>query len=282
MSSAPYTPPLATWIDGVEGNLVPVDDRGLQYGDGLFETLLVRNRVPRFLALHRERLQRGLTRLGIAAPATNLLDVDLARAVSLAPPLGVIKLIVTRGSVARRGYAPPAECTPRRIVSLWAIEPLPREATENGVTLDVARLRVPEASAFAGLKHLNRLENVMAAAEGLGRSDFDSLMFDTADHLVSGTACNVFLVTTGGILTPPVERAGVAGVMRAVVLREAARLGIPAHEAELSLRDLATADAMFITNARIGVVPVRRVREHEFAMSDITDRLRQAIEVLDA
>ena len=282
MSAAPSFPAIASWIDGVEGNLIPIDDRGLQYGDGLFETILVRNGVPRFLTLHRERLQRGLTRLGIAPPATKILEADLARALPMAPPLAVLKLMITRGSAPRRGYAPPAECTPRRIVSLWSTEPLPRDSIEHGVSLDVARLRVPESSPFAGLKHLNRLENVMAAAEGLGRSEFDALMFDTADHLVSGTACNVFLVKAGAILTPSVERAGVAGVMRAVVLREAARLGIPATETELSLRDLAAADAMFVTNARIGVVPVKRVREHEFPMSAIPVRLREAIEVLDA
>jgi 4-amino-4-deoxychorismate lyase len=273
---------LGTWIDGVEGNLVPADDRGLQYGDGVFETVLVRNRVPRFLALHRERLQRGLTRLGIASPAAAVLQADLAAAISMAPPLAVLKLVITRGSSPRRGYAPPVEPVPRRIVSLWPTEPLPRDTIENGVSLDVARLRVPESSPFAGLKHLNRLENVMAAAEGLGRSDFDSLLFDSGDHLVSATACNVFLVKAGAILTPAVQRAGVAGVMRAVVLREAARLAIPATEADLTLRDLATADGMFITNARIGVVPVHRVREHEFAMSEISLRLRQAIEALDA
>jgi 4-amino-4-deoxychorismate lyase len=201
----------------------------------------------------------------------------------MAPPLAVLKVIITRGSAARRGYAPSdRDARARRIVTLWPSEPLAPELIEQGASLDIARLRLPESSPFAGLKHLNRLENVMAAAEGLGRGEFDALLFEMTDQLVSGTACNVFLVKGGEILTPRVDRVGVAGVMRAVVLREAVRFGVAVREQDLVIRDVITADGIFITNARIGVVPVRRVREHDFGMTDIVTRLRKIIEALDA
>ena len=270
-----------TWVDGVEGNAVPADDRGLQYGDGVFETILVRNGIPRFLALHRERLRRGLTQLGIQFLASRELEDDIARASATAPPLAILKIIVTRGS-ARRGYAPPEKVVARRIVSLWPTTPLSTDIIENGVILNVARLRLPQPSPFAGLKHLNRLENVMAATDGPGGAIFDALMLDTSERLVSGTSSNVFLVKGGEIVTPRVDRVGVTGVMRQVVLREALRLGIAAREQDLVLDDLKSADGMFITNARIGVVPVQRVREHSFRMTDIASRLRTAIEALDA
>jgi len=268
------------WVDGVEGTLVPADDRGLQYGDGLFETILVRNGVPRFLDLHLGRLERGLARLAIPFPDDSLLRADIARALDRAPPLAILKLIVTRGTAERRGYAPSAGSPARRIVSLWSAAPV--TGVGQGVALGVAQLRLPEPSAFAGLKHLNRLENVMAAAEELASPAFESLLLSTNGHVVSGVACNCFLVRSGELLTPPVDRVGVAGVMRHVVLREAARLGIPAREQVFTLEDVFRADAMFITNARIGVVPVQRVREHLFGMSDIAQRLRDAIELLDA
>jgi len=175
---------LATWIDGVEGHLVPADDRGLQYGDGVFETILVRRGVPRFLAAHRERLRRGLTRLGIPSPRSEILDREIARAAAMAPPLAVLKIIVTRGSLSRRGYAPAGIAVPRRIVSLWPTVPLQPGLIEQGVALDVARLRLPEPSPVAGLKHLNRLENVMAAADGLGASCFDVLMLNESGQVV--------------------------------------------------------------------------------------------------
>ncbi|HEX6395942.1 MAG TPA: aminodeoxychorismate lyase [Steroidobacteraceae bacterium] len=272
--------PLGSWVDGIEGNSMPADDRGLQYGDGLFETILVRNRVARFLDLHLARLGRGLARLAIPFVDGAALRADVARALERAPSLAILKIIVTRGSGERRGYAPSGAASARRIVSIWPSAPLP--PMEQGVDLGVAQLRLPEPSPFAGLKHLNRLENVMAAAEFAATPTFDSLLLSTAGRLVSGVACNVFLVKAGGLLTPAVERAGVAGVMRQVVLREAAGLGIATREAELTLEDVFDADAMFITNARIGVVPVRRVREHVLGMSEIAQRLRNTIEVLDA
>jgi len=273
---------LATWIDGVEGNLVPADDRGLQYGDGVFETIFVRRGVPRFLAAHRERLRRGLTRLGIPFPRSEILDREIARAAALAPPLAVLKIIVTRGSMSRRGYAPAGIAVPRRVVSLWPTAPLAPELLEKGATLDVSRLRLPEPSPFAGLKHLNRLENVMAAADGVGGSGFDVLLLNSDGHVVSGASCNVFIMESGRLSTPPVTRSGVAGVMRGIVLREAPRQAIAICERSFTLDEALAADAMFITNARIGVVPVKRVREHEFAMSDVVTRLRQTIEELDA
>jgi 4-amino-4-deoxychorismate lyase len=272
---------LGTWVDGVEGNAVPADDRGLQYGDGVFETILVRHGVPRFLALHRERMRRGLTQLGIQFLAANELEAEITRVTAQAPPLAILKIIVTRGT-ARRGYAPQAQAVARRIVSLWPTTPPPADVIANGAVLNIARLRLPQPSPFAGLKHLNRLENVMAAADAPVGAGFEVLMLDTSERLVSVTAGNVFLVKDGALLTPRVDRVGVNGIMRQVVLREAASLGIPAREQDLAMDDVASADAMFITNARIGVVPVQRVREHVIGMSEIAQRLRESIEALDA
>lgn len=273
---------LATWIDGQRADCVPADDRGLQYGDGLFETLLLRANTPRFLELHLARLALGCERLRLPFKAMDQLRADIGAAAAEAPVLAILKIIVTRGSAQTRGYAPPAGSRARRIVSLWPATPLEPAHLEQGVALDVAQLRLAEPSPFAGLKHLNRLENVMAAAEGSRGDAFESLLLSAGDRLVSGVMSNVFLLTAGALRTPAVDRVGVAGVMRQVVLREAPRLGIAAREQELGLSDLFAADAIFITNARIGVVPVRRVGEHVFAMSELVKRLRTTIEALDA
>src|SRR6187455_2445872 len=97
---------LATWIDGISGDLVPADDRGLQYGDGLFETILVRANRPRFLDAHIARLSVGLASLGICFDALDALRADIATACSKAPGLAILKIVITRGSARRRGYAP--------------------------------------------------------------------------------------------------------------------------------------------------------------------------------
>jgi len=266
------------WIDGVPGDALPADDRAIHYGDGLFETIAVREKRPRFLEAHLARLSQGCARLAIPFTALTELRAEIAAAVADAPPLAILKIIVTRGGTVRRGYAPQGSELPRRIVSLW-----PLSADLPGrVDLRVATLRLGENPLLAGIKHLNRLENVLAAAEQSPANVFEALLLDSSGNLVSGTMSNVFVARAGRLATPRIDRCGVAGVMRSIVLRECAALGIAVSEARLSLEDLFAADEVFITNARIGVVPVRRVGEHSYGMNTLASRLAAHIEPLDA
>jgi 4-amino-4-deoxychorismate lyase len=270
---------LGTWIDGVAGTALPIDDRGLQYGDGLFETILVRSGHPRFLEAHLVRLTLGLARLGIPFQAIEALREDIARAAAQAPPLAIIKVIVTRGSFVRRGYAPDDDARPRRIVTLWPT--VFAASLASGVALGIAHSRAATSSALAGLKHLNRLENVLAAAE-IAAGEFDVIMVDLMHRVISGSSCNLFVVNAGRLATPHVDTAGVAGVMRGIVLREAPRLRIGCELRDLTLEDVTSADEVFVTNARVGVVPVSRVGEHPTRMTDLALKLRAHVESLDA
>jgi 4-amino-4-deoxychorismate lyase len=276
--------PLGTWIDGIPGDQLPADDRGLQYGDGLFETLLVRGGRPRFLDAHLARLTLGCERLSISFAVTPAFRAEIATictmATSGADPC-ILKIVITRGSAVRRGYAADGGETARRILSLWPTAPL-AEGLRAGVGLLPVPERCADNAALGGIKHLSRLENVLALGKAQRADTFDALMTGADGNLVSGAMSNVFLVRAGRVLTPPVDRAGVAGVLRGVVLRECAALGIDAAVQALSLADLQAADEVFITNARIGVVPVRRVGEHQFRMDVITRRLASHIEALDA
>lgn len=271
---------LGTWVDGIESGTLAVDDRGLQYGDGVFETVLVRACKARFLDAHLARLASGLARLRIRFGAWDALRADLIRATTQAPEYAVLKIIVTRGTGPHRGYSPRECATPRRIVMSFAAAPPPDFAA--GVDLRFAALRVASQSALAGIKHLNRLENVLAAMEPGHDTHFESLLLDAAGDLVGGTMSNVFVVHRGTISTPPIVDAGVAGIMRGIVLRECAALGSRAEVRRLSPADLTSADEVFITNARLGVVPARRLGEHAFRMRDTAIRLRTHIEALDA
>jgi 4-amino-4-deoxychorismate lyase len=271
---------LVTWVDGARAETVPTDDRGLHYGDGLFETVLVRGGRPRFLELHLARLSSGCARLAIPFQAESAVRAEIAASCAHAPPLAVLKIIVTRGSATRRGYAPDGE-TPRRVVCLYESAPLPAEL-RAGVDLVFATGSMSEHPGLAGLKHLSRLENVWAAGEARAVGAFDAVMRTAAGQLVSGAMSNLFVVRSGRVQTPRVDRAGVAGVLRQVVLRECPALGIAASEQTLGMADLVSADEVFVTNARIGVVPVRRVGEHACRMGSMTSRLAGHLETLDA
>ena len=272
---------LGTWIDGSRTDELPSDDRGLHYGDGLFETLAIRAGRARFLEAHLARLALGCARLGIPFGAMQELRVEIAAAEAMAPPQAVLKIIVTRGSAVRRGYAPEGSETARRLVSLWPASDLPAEFAE-GVALYVGKIKLADNPALAGIKHLSRIENVLAAAEAAKAGAFDALLPDSAGRVISGAMSNVFIVRGRQLLTPQVDRCGVAGVMRAVVLRECAALGIGATERDVALGDLFAADEVFITNVRIGVVPVRRVGEHSIRMNSLAQQLNMHIGALDA
>jgi 4-amino-4-deoxychorismate lyase len=271
---------LGTWIDGIRADALPADDRGLHYGDGLFETLAVRAGSVRFLEAHLARLASGCKRLDIRLDSMAPLRADIATAISPGPPVAVLKIIVTRGSATRRGYAPEGNEVARRVLSSWPASPTP--SLTAGVDLHFSSHRLAEDPSLAGIKHLSRVGNVMAAAEASNAGCFDALQLDGTGRVISGAMSNVFIAREGRVLTPRVDRCGVAGVMRAVVIRECASLGIEITEADLSPEDLFAADEAFITNVRIGVVPVRRVGEHSFRMNTFARRIGTHIEALDA
>jgi 4-amino-4-deoxychorismate lyase len=129
------------------------------------------------------------------------------------------------------------------------------------------------------MKHLNRLEQVLAGAELRDSGADEGVMLSTDDRIVCATAANVFMVREGQLLTPQISDCGVAGVMREVVLRTAATLDIPVAVGDYTLDDLARSDECFLTNAVRGVRPVGRVEGvNNFKASEITQRLREATE----
>jgi len=252
-------------------------DRGLHFGDGLFETIACRRGRPRFLALHLDRLIQGCERLRIAPG-----DVDTIRGevteLAHRTDAAIVKLIVTRGESLARGYAATGSERPMRIALRY---PWPIEETGSwraGVRAGVAAMRLGENPALAGLKHLNRLEQVLAQTERDIRQVRELLLFSSSGRLVCGTMSNVFLVKESKLQTPRLDLCGVAGVMRRVVLREARRAGIRIEERELTAQDLEQAEEVFLTNARIGIWPVNALESRELAVGPVTQSLQSAIE----
>ena len=183
------TPPC--WIDGVPAEALPATDRGLQYGDGLFETLALRAGRIVLLKQHLDRLQEGCERLGMAMPDRELLRRELSAAASDQSD-AVLKLMLTRGS-GGRGYRPPSEAKPRRILFLHPWPSYPAAWGEQGIRLHLCRTRLAHQPQLAGIKHLNRLEQVLARAEWDEADGFqEGLMLDLDGAVVEGTMSNVF------------------------------------------------------------------------------------------
>jgi 4-amino-4-deoxychorismate lyase len=264
------------WVNGREGYDVSVLERGLHYGDGLFETIACLGGEPRFLERHLARLGGGCARLHIPLADTAELSREV-RALAADTARAIVKVLVTRGAAVTRGYAPTGAEHATRITLRYgwpADDPL---LAERGVRVRIATLRLGENPALAGLKHCNRLEQVLARAEWNDADVSESLMFSSSGALVAGTMSNVFLVKDATLLTPRLDRCGVAGVMRAVVLAAAAAAGIPAEERLLAAEDLAAAHEIFLTSALIGIRPVRELQGVPLAVGRVTRRLQAAL-----
>lgn len=244
-------------VNGEPADAVPALNRGLAYGDGVFETIAARDGLLEHWERHARRMLSGLARLGIPAPDPELLRSEALGLLGGRSP-AVIKIIVTRGE-GGRGYAPPAGAAPTRIVSRHPFPEWPAAWTGGGVRVCWCETRLSCNPLLAGIKHLNRLEQVLARREWDDPAIAEGLMMDTVDRVVEATARNLFLVRDGALLTPRLTACGVAGVMRAVIMERAERLGVPVEETELGRDEVESADEVFLTNSLSGVWPVRRI-----------------------
>ena len=266
-------------INGAADDRLDALDRGLQYGDGLFETLRIRGGRPLLWEAHVARLQRGCERLGIPAPAEALLR-DEATRLCTGVGDGVLKIVVTRGN-GGRGYGPQRVPKVTRLLARFPFPAYPADNWSRGVAVRLCETRLGHNPALAGVKHLNRLEQVLARAEWDDPDIAEGLMQDIEGNVIEGTMSNLFVVQAGRLRTPGLSRCGVAGVMRARVLDEAVALGIAAEEGRIGVDDLDAADELFLTNSVIGVWPVRRFAERDFAApGPLTTRLAERLEAM--
>jgi 4-amino-4-deoxychorismate lyase len=245
-------------VNGVPAELVAADDRGLAYGDGLFETIAVLAGRAQRLDAHLGRLAHGAERLRIPLPHRTLLEAELAT-VCDGLDSGVARLVLTRGR-GPRGYRPPADAQPTRIVSAEPLAGvLARAPRPLRAVLCTTRLGCNPQ--FAGFKHLNRLEQVIAAAELVdGRHD-EGLVLSTDGRLIGATQGNLFLIRGDRLYTPDLRDCGVAGTMRAAILGAAAAANITTEVCDLRLEQLREAEGALVCNAVRGLRPLAGVED---------------------
>ncbi len=263
-------------VDGRPADAVPVDDRGFQYGDGLFETCRVEEGRVACLTRHLARLSSGCERLGFPQPDLVALRAEIDSFVA-ATRQGVLKLTLTRGSSAR-GYGPAGDTRPRRVLCLSPLPDWPPQAQRDGVRLRFCDTRLVINPRLAGIKHLNRLEQVLARREWHDEAIRDGLMCDTRERVIEGTMSNLFLVTGGVLHTPRLDECGVAGVMRSVVIDLAEREGMVLEIGDISRHDVRYADELFVCNSLIGIWPVASIDGmNDYPVGDMTRALQDRL-----
>lgn len=237
-------------INGESVTTVPLNDRAFSYGDGLFETIRYCNGRLLFEDLHLQRLASGCARLQLPYDPLAL-EREMERALQLSKePDGILKIIISRGS-GGRGYRPPQQGANR----ILTLHPLPDHGTppEQGIKAYLCKQRLAVDGALAGIKHLNRLEQVLGAGEWPDGDFTEGLMLDANGYVTEGTRSNLFFVRHGRLHTPDLSRCGIDGIMRQVLLQ---RYGDRAETGFYTLADLHLADEVFVSNSVIGVWPL--------------------------
>lgn len=262
-------------VDGIEGGVLPADDRGLAYGDGAFETMRIeRGGIP-WLDRHLARLRTTCAALGFAPPADDLWRADTARIVD-GVARGVAKLIVTRGS-GGRGYATATAGRARRIALRQPWPEHPATRWSEGVCVRWCATRLAADAPLAGHKHLNRMVQVLARSEWDDPNLAEGLLQDSSGAVVEGTATNLFLVHDGTLVTPIIGGGAVAGLARAALLESAAELGLRTATRRVERTEVAEADELFICNSVVGVWPVRELDGRRVVVGTATRRAQEML-----
>ncbi len=247
-----------TLVDGSPADFIPVDDRGLAYGDGVFRTFAMRSGLVPLWMRHYAKLASDCRALSIEPPPESQFREDL-KLVSAQMTDCAVRVTVTRGS-GGRGYTIPERVIPRRIVTAAPLPGYPSAYLTQGVTVRYCTQRLAVQPTLAGIKHLNRLENILARAEWHDTTIAEGLLLDTDGMVIEGTRCNLFLMEQGRLVTPDLSRCGVAGVTRDTVIELAAEHGLDCCVEPVNCERLEAANEVFLVNSLIGVWSVAHTR----------------------
>jgi 4-amino-4-deoxychorismate lyase len=264
---------LAAWVDGVQSEAIALGDRALHYGDAVFTTIRVHQHRPCWIDAHLQRLQHSCRALRFPEPEWTQLGAQIERAAAIEAAC-VVKVLLSRGEGAR-GYAVQG-ARGRSVVMAYALPAMDETTYTGGVQLRFADWVLSEQPALAGLKHANRLEQVMARSEWSDAAIYDALLCNVSGEVIAATSANVFARFGNEVVTPALDRAGVAGVCRQQVFQSPPP-GFSVTVAALPRAKLLGADELFLSNVVRGIVPVRALGDHRFASMAVARLLMRAL-----
>jgi 4-amino-4-deoxychorismate lyase len=262
-----------------DGGISPYD-RGLAYGDGVFRTLPVCGGIPHCWKRHYRKLCEDCKSLGIVCPPEEVLAADIDMLVGQGED-ATIKIIITRGESAR-GYVVSALAQPTRLVIRTPVPSYPPENSVEGVKLHLCKLRMAHQPLLAGVKHLNRLENVLARMEWVDPQITDGLLLDVVGNVVEGTMSNIFMRTGDILTTPALGCCGVAGTTRERIIDLAPMLGYRPVISDFKLEQLLEADEVITCNSLYGSWQVRELNEKTWPRGELAGKLCERLLLDDA
>lgn len=259
------------WVNGQHQLNVNANDRAVQFGDGCFTTLVVENGIPKMLTAHIERLKQGCNALFLPNPDWISLENHIIDIAALEQSKGVIKVILSRGR-GGRGYSSKGLVTPTIIVSRSSFPAHYTHQQQSGISIGVSSVLLGQNPMLAGIKHLNRLEQILVKHH-LEMTEFDDvLVCDNEGYLIEANASNLFWRKGTLIFTPDLTGSGVNGIMRQEVLLLAKQLGWNIDIVREKPETLYQADEIWLTNALMPIIPVKQVHFSDDKRYQYTNR----------
>ena len=267
---------IASWVNGQPSDSISISDRGMLYGQSLFETIAVKQQKPLLLQQHLLRLSAGCRRLFIPLDLQALEHEISAFIATNKERTAILRVTITMGE-GGRGYLNPVVPKPNRILSLYTSTPQPKHYWQEGIVLGLVELQLSSQPNLAGMKHSNRLEQILARSEWQEGWQ-EALLLNQCNQVIEATQSNVFIVNDNTIITPELSQNGVAGVMRDYLLNVADKIGVETQIMSLSLSDISAADEIFVTNSLIGLWPVKYFLQHQYTNHKVTQKLLKLIQ----
>ena len=256
---------MTTLVNGQLQDLLAVSDRGLQYGDGIWETVLISSGHLILLEQHLQRLQKGCEALNLQGLDERVLRREISHFTKNIDN-SILKIIITRGS-GGRGYSYSGLNSPTRILSLHDIPQGIQQCRDNGICIQYCKTQLSHNPQLSGFKHLNCLEQVLARNELLDNNK-EGIVCDTNHNVIEGTMSNIFLINKHTVITPILEQCGIKGIMRAYIISLLDKKNIALIKKQVSLDDVQSADALFFSNSVIGLWPVKKLNDKTFTHKD--------------
>lgn len=267
-------------INGSFEQAISVFDRGFSYGDGVFRTMKIHNGMPVSWPFQYQKLVADCAGIGIVCPSAELLMSDLQKLFKKElfseNITQVAKIMITRGE-GERGYAPPVITVPTRVIIKSELPDYAASNYEQGVQLHVCNIRLAAQPKLAGIKHLNRLENVMARMEWREDYIFDGLLLDHSGNVIECTMSNVFIRSGNELVTPDLSLCGVSGITRQRILGLGSVLGLTISVKPITLEQLLQADEVIICNSLFGAFQVTAIDNKIWPLQNLAAKIRDVV-----
>ena len=266
-------------VNGQLCNKINITDRGLHYGDGLFETLAVIDQQPLCWDKHLQRLLSGCARLKIDFDDVELLKSEvssLCENIDNHSKRAVLKITITSGTGGRGYKRGNTSVKPTRLLAIHPWPDYPDNYSTEGIQAHLCCTRLGHIPELAGIKHLNRLEQVLARNEWENTDIMEGLMLDIDTNVIAGSMSNLFAIYPDKkLLTPDLSLCGIEGIVRQYILDHSSEFGYQSEICKLSLEDIYSASEVFFCNSIAGIMPVKQLVDHKFSSQLIANEIKQ-------